>query len=438
MHILINFLPILFFVLLYVGSGIYYTIIGVDYAFYQVSPIVAIIPAIALAWSLYRGTTEEKINCFLDGVRHRDIITMCIIFLLSGAFGAVTKAIGSVDATVNLALSLVPAQFLLIGVFITAAFISTAIGTSMGTIATIAPIAANLIEHGAFPAEIGMATVVGGAMFGDSLSIVSDTTIAAVMSQKADPKAKFKLNAIVSLFASIITVVILLLLSNDHHSSTIISEGEYNVILIMPYILLIALPLFGTNVFVCLVVSLLFTWIIGYINQDYSIINFSNDIVKGFAHMQEIMLLSLMVGGLSGFASKSSKDIALYLSEVIRKRGNKRAAQFVIAKIVSVFDLLFANNTVAIIFSGEIAKDIAEKYKIPPHYSATWLDIFSIVFQGIIPYGAQILLVSSLANLSPVSIIPHVYYCYILGIVSIAYIIWIPLPKISEVSIHGF
>lgn len=425
--VLINFLPILFFVLLYVSSGMYFTIIGAANAFYQLSPIVAIIPAIALGWFLYKGTVEEKMNAFLDGVRHRDIITMCIIFLLSGAFGSVTKSIGSVDATVNLALSLIPSQFLVIGVFIVSAFISTAIGTSMGTIATVAPIVVNLIDLGAFSGEIGMATVVGGAMFGDSLSIVSDTTIAAVMSQKADMKAKFKINAKVSFVASVITIAILLL--HDRSQSPMMQSESYNISLIAPYILLIALPLFGVNVFVCLVSALIFTWIIGYFNQGYSLIRFSNDIVSGFAHMQEIMLLSLMVGGLSGFASKNTKGIALYLSEVIRKRGNKRAAQFVIAKIVSIFDLLFANNTVAIIFSGEIANDIALKYKIPAHYSATWLDIFSIVFQGIIPYGAQILLVSSLANLSPLSIVPHVYYCYILGAVSIAYIICIPIPQ---------
>lgn len=187
MFYLTNFLPILLFLFLFVGSGIYFTVLGVSNAFYQLSPLVAIAPAIALGWVLYKGNTEEKMYAFLDGVRDRNIITMCIIFLLAGAFSEVTKAIGSADATVNLALSFIPTQFLLIGLFFVAAFISTAIGTSMGTIATIAPIAVELTQAGISP-SLGVATVVGGAMFGDNLSIISDTTIASVMSQKADIK----------------------------------------------------------------------------------------------------------------------------------------------------------------------------------------------------------------------------------------------------------
>ncbi len=426
MSYLIGFLPIISFISLFVGSGIYFTIIGADNAFYQLSPLTAIIPAIALGWWLHKGKTEERMTAFLDGVRHRDIITMCIIFLLAGSFSEVTKAIGSVDATVNLALSLIPPQFLLIGLFFTAAFISTAIGTSMGTIATIAPIAVGLSSQGAFSSALGVATIVGGAMFGDNLSIVSDTTIASVTSQEANLKAKVKLNAKLALIASVFTLGILFFCSNNLIE---IEVQDYSLLLVLPYILLILLAVSGVNVFVSLVVSTAFTGIIGLITADYSIVNLSQDISKGFASMQEIMLLSLMVGGLSGLSGNASSTLAKHLGEWVSKRGSIRMAQFMIAKIVSIFDILLANNTIAIIFSGEIARDIAKRYNLPAHYSATWLDIFSCVFQGIIPYGAQILLASTIAGISPLSITPHVYYCYILGIVSVFYITFHKVKK---------
>ena len=426
MHYLLNFLPICLFVILYVGSGIYFTLHGTGNAFYQLPPNVAIIPAIALGWWLYRGTTAARMQAFLDGVRHRDIITMCIVFLLAGAFSTVTAAIGSVDSTVNLALSLVPGQYLLIGLFLISAFISTAIGTAMGTIATLAPIAAGMIAEGAFAAPLGIATVVGGAMFGDNLSPISDTTIAAVMSQDASLQKKLQLNAKIAVLASLITMACLFFLQGE---SAIVVSKPYSLILLSPYLLLIALAVRGVNVFIVLTVSLAFAGLLGVMVQGYSLLTFSQDIAKGFASMQEIMLLSLMVGGLSGLASGGMQELATKLSGFISKRGSQRMAQLVIAKLVSVFDILLANNTVAIIFSGEMAKTIAKEHRIPAHYSAVWLDTFSCVFQGLIPYGAQILLASAIAGVSPLSISLHVYYCFALGAVALLHIL---LVRIKE------
>lgn len=426
MSYLVGFLPILLFISLFVGSGIYFSITGADNAFYQLSPISAIIPAITLGWFMHKGKVEQRMSAFLDGVRHRDIITMCIIFLLAGAFSEVTKAIGSVDATVNLALSLIPPQFLLIGLFITSAFISTAIGTSMGTIATIAPIAAALSLQGSFPASLGVATVIGGAMLGDNLSVVSDTTIASVMSQEANLKEKFKLNSKIALISSIFTIAILLFNSNQIVS---IEAQDYSLVLVLPYVLLIILAASGLNVFVSLVTSIAFAGLIGIINNDYEMIRLSKDITKGFSSMQEIMLLSLMVGGLSGLSGETSTKLAKHLGEWTSNRKSIKLAQLMIAKIVSIFDILLANNVIAVIFSGELAKDISKRYDLPAHYSATWLATFSCVFQGIIPYGAQILLASTIAGVSPLSVTPHVYYCYILGIVSILFISFIKVKK---------
>ena len=420
MTLFINFIPILLFVTLFVGSGVYYSYIGKPNAFYQLSPLTAIIPAIMLGWVLHKGKTQQRMNDFLDGIRHRDIITMCLIFLLAGAFSEVTKSIGSVNATVNLALSLIPSHFLLIGLFLTTAFISTAIGTSMGTIATIAPIAAGLSAQGVIPDVIGIATVISGAMFGDNLSVISDTTIASVMSQEADTKKKLKLNAKVAVISALITMVVL------HHQTIPVSTTpacDYSLILISPYIVLIILACCGVNVFVSLVLSLIFAGIIGTSVQSYDLLKYSHDITKGFASVQELMLLSLFVGGLSGLAGNNTQALADYFNKLIAKQNSQKMAQLLIGKIVSLFDILLANNVIAVIFSGQISRNIAHRYNIPPHYTATWLDTFSCVFQGIIPYGAQVLLASSFINVSPLAITPHVYYCYILGLVSIMYIV---------------
>lgn len=421
MRLLTGFLPILLFITLYVGSGVYFTITGVENAFYQVSPVVAIIPAIIFGWILHKGNSKDRMHDFLDGVRHRDIITMCMVFLLAGAFSAVTKAIGSVDSTINMALSFIPAQYLLIGIFLTSAFISTAIGTSMGTIATVAPIAASLTGQGLFSPEIAMATVIGGAMFGDNLSVISDTTIASVMSQEANLKDKIKLNSKIAVAASAVTIAILLL---TQEVNVEIIDQPYSFLLVTPYLFLILLALLGFNVFVVLVVAIIYAAIIGYINSGYNLISMNADIASGFYSMYEILLLSLLVGGLSGLAGKNSKILAQRLAEWISKHGSRKMAQLVMAKIVSVFDILLANNTIAIIFSGEIVRNIAHKHRIPAHYAATWIDNFSCVFQGLIPYGAQVLLASSLAGISPLTIAPYVFYCYALAAVSICFIVF--------------
>ncbi len=427
----IHFIPILLFIALFVGSGIYFTVLGMPSAFYQLSPVTAIIPAIALAWVLHRGATQEKMHDFLDGARHRDIMTMCIIFLLAGAFSEVTKQIGSVDATVNFALSFIPSQFLLIGLFLVAAFIATSIGTSLGTIATITPIGLVLSQQVGMSASLCAATVVGGAMFGDNLSIISDTTIAAVLSQEADMKKKLKINAKIAFIASAITLALLAFKSNIQVTADL---QDYNLILVTPYIVLVALAISGMNVFVSLSLSIACAGVIGALaNDNFGLLIFSQSLNKGFISMNEIMLLSLMVGGLSGLTGKEfTKEVVHKLSAFIdRKNIGPKCTQLLIAKLVSIFDVLLANNTIAIIFTGEIARELSKKHKIPRHYTAAWLDIFSCVFQGLIPYGAQILLASAIAQVSPLAVVPYVYYCYILGVVSVGYIVFAKIERVS-------
>ncbi len=420
MNIINNFVPILLFMILYVVSGVYYSLQGVQNAFYQISPILAIMPAIMLSWVLQKRSGKEKIASFLEGARHEHIITMCFIFLLSGAFGSITKSIGSVDSAVDFALMLFPAKYLFVGIFITSSFIAMAIGSSMGTIATVAPIIIQIANKCSLNIELSIATVVGGAMFGDNLSLISDTTIAAVMSQNTDARKKLRFNSVISIISGIITISILLL-KGTGISSTIYNSSS--LLLISPYIVLVFLAIFGVDVLIALSMSCIYAGVLGTILKNYSIIRFNCDILSGFSGMYEIMVLSILVGGLSSLSQSNSKSFTNSIYALIPSNSGKKVAQLLIAKVVSVFDILTANNVIAIIFSGNIAKDIAKKYGVPSHKTAAWLDIFSCVFQGIIPHGAQILLASSIAKVSPLSIIGQVYYCYILGVVAIMYIL---------------
>jgi len=361
MAVFINFIPILLFVLIFFGSGLYYSLQGVDNAFYQLPPTSAILPSIIIAWLMNKSNTNGTMNNFLSGARHPDIITMCIIFLLAGALSSVTKSIGSVESTVDFTLAVIPENLLLIGVFVTSALISTAIGTSMGTIAALASLVTQLSLQGAFAIEIGAATLVGGAMFGDNMSVISDTTIAAVSSQHANLKEKLKLNIKIALVASFITIIALLFAEPCEID---LIERDYSFLLITPYILLIFLATIGINVFIVMTTALCYSGLIGVIFGNYTLLAFAQDISSGFRDMNEIMLLSILIGGLSGLSNHNPKELAEKISNLLPKNAGRKSAELVIAALASLFDILLANNTVAIIFSGSIAKELAKKYGI--------------------------------------------------------------------------
>lgn len=427
MDFLLVFLPLLLFIFIFAGGGFYLTCIGVHSAFYQISPLVAILPSIFLAWIFHNNKEEKKIDAFLNGVRNKDIVIMCIIFSLTGIFTELTKSIGCIEVIVNLFLSLIDSKFIIIGIFFISASISLVIGTSMGTIATVGPIAFSLSNYG-FDPEICMGSLISGAMFGDNLSIISDTTIASVISQKADAKLKLKLNAKIACITSIITVIIFIYSDNYSYNKIPYNFKHYDIFLITPYVLLMTLALYGFDVFSVLSISIIYSVFLAFFYSCFSILKISKSIADGLYSMYGITLLSLMIGGMTGLIRYRSEKITNYLSIIVKNK-SQVFAQLLIAKIVSIFDILLANNTIAIIFSGDFARKISEKYKIPSHYTATWLDTFSCVFQGIIPYGAQILLASVIANnLSPIYICAKVYYCYILGVVALLHIIFKKIP----------
>lgn len=406
----ITFFPILLFIFLYTGIGLYFS------SFYIISPLFLIIPCISLA--IYqKGNGYEK---FLTGLQNKDILGMCIIFLLSGAFSVITANIGSVDSIVNFLLSCIDQKYILISIFFTSAFISTAIGTSMGTIATVSPIVNQMITMGVIPGVLGIATVISGAIFGDNLSLISDTTIAAVKSQDADANKKFLLNSKIALVAGFIMIV---LLFNIAVKSIQVVQYDYNFILIIPYLVIFISSFLQIHIFKGLFLGICSATIIGIFYSDYSILLLSNDISKGFLGMFEISVLSLAIGGLSVLLEDGVHELTLKIESSIEKMKHiKKGAMCIIAFVVSLFDVLLANNTIAIILSGGIAKKISVRFRLDSAKVATILDIFSCIFQGVIPYGAQVLLASSITGISPLLICSKVYYCYILFIVMVGYL----------------
>ena len=426
MSIFFSFLPFIIFISIFFGSGCYYSLQGTSQAFYQLSPVSAMLPAICAAFLVRSGTLKEKIRDFLDGTRNSDIIAMCFIFFLAGAFSNVTKNMGSVDAIVQCILTILPSKWVLLSIFLVAVVLSSSIGTSMGTIATIAPIAYTLCQKLHLDPALCMGTVVSGAMFGDSLSPISDTTIAAISSQNACAKQKLRLNAWLALIAGGITAFTLYFMQPE--VNVLLDAKPYDIWFILPYCVLLVLSFMGINVFVTLFLGLVVASMIAYFRSQVEILQISQWVNAGFSSMHEIALLSLLIGGVFGL---SGKRCVSYLNEVIcafihRYNLGHKTVQLLIGGTVAVCDVFLANNTIAIIFSGPIVAPIAQTKAIPSYYTATWLDIFSCVMQGIIPHGAQLLLAGAIGGISPIQISLHCYFCYILAFVACVYIILQP------------
>lgn len=390
-------LPLVVFLALFLGAGIYFNIHGVDMAFYQLPAPVAAMVGIILAFIIGKGSMDEKMDTFVKGVGDSNIIIMCMVYLLAGAFSAVASAMGGVDSTVNFGLSVIPSSLILPGLFIIASFVSTAMGTSMGTIGAVAPIAVEMATKAQLPVAVAVGAVVGGAMFGDNLSMISDTTIAATRTQGCEMKDKFIMNFKIALPAAILTIIIMIFTGM---SGQIPADLEYNVIKIIPYIAVLVLALAGINVFLVLIIGIVLGGIIGLIDGSLTFISFAQTIYEGFTSMQEIFILSLLVGGLAALIAKDG-GVDYLLHAITSRIKSTRGAEAGIGALVSVADICTANNTVAIVITGPMAKQIADENGVDPRRSASILDIFSCVWQGIIPYGAQLLLAGQLAQLSP-------------------------------------
>lgn len=419
-------LPLLVFLIIFLGSGLYHSMIGTEFAFYQVKAPVAAIPAIILALLLYKQKLNTAIEEFLQGASHPNLILMFMVFMLAGAFASVSSAIGSVDATVQLGLSLISAEFVLPMLFIISAFIATAMGTSMGTIAACAPIAFGFTQATDILPIYAIGAVVGGAMFGDNLSMISDTTIAATRSQNVELRDKFRVNVWIALPAAIMTLITYVLLSQQAES---IQSKAYDLWLILPYLAVFFLAFSRLHVLAVLMIGVVLSGIIGLIEKpEFDLLKLNSSIYDGFVGMFEVALLSMLLGGLSALMQKEG-GLQWLIEKIYRithlfKFGRQRAGELGISFLVVFSNLFVANNTVAIILSGDMAREVAKEYGVDPKRSAALLDIFSCVIQGIIPYGAQLLLACSIAKLSPVELIGHIYYCWILAVFAILAILF--------------
>ncbi|MEH7505176.1 Na+/H+ antiporter NhaC family protein [Neobacillus drentensis] len=415
-------IPFAVFLILFIGSGI------VTGDFYKFPVLVAIVIAGAVALAMNRKVSfNEKVEIFTKGAGDSNIMLMVVIFLLAGAFSEVAKGMGAVDSTVNLALTIVPQNLLMVGVFIIACFISLAMGTSMGTIVALAPIGVGISEQTDISLALSMAAVIGGAMFGDNLSFISDTTIAAVRTQGTKMKDKFKVNFLIVLPAAIITCVILGVLTMGEQAN--IKQLTYNWLEILPYLGVLITALAGVNVFLVLAFGIVFAGTIGLVDGSYHLMDLIQKTSEGMAGMYEISFLAILIAGMVEVI-KHNGGIDFLLYKLTRNIKSKKAAEFSIAGLVGLTDLSTANNTISIIITGPLAKDIAEKYEIDPRKTASLLDVFSCCVQGLIPYGAQLLVAAGVASISPMSILPYSYYPLLIGVCGVIAIL-IGFPSLS-------
>ncbi len=418
-------LPLLTFLCLFLGSGFYFQSQGVEYAFYQLPAPAALLPAILLAFWLSKQSLNNTVEQFVKGAGHSNIITMCMIYLLAGAFSAVAKASGGVDATVAIGLQLIPAQFILPGLFLIAAFIATAMGTSMGTLAALAPVAVGVAESAGIALPLMAGVLVSGAIFGDNLSIISDTTIAATRTQGCEMKDKFKANLVLALPAATLVLILLFVLGKPAILEATESE---NLMLVVPYLLILVLAIAGLNVFAVLTVGIISSALLGVGVGDYQLVSLGKDIYAGFTQMQEVFILSLLLGGLSELMRRQGglTFLVTKIAQLVKASSlpPKLGYSLGIATLISCVNACVANNTVAIIVAGDTAKELAQQGQIEAKQAASLLDIFACVLQGILPYGAQLLLLGASFSISPVEVIPYAFYCYVLAVVTLASFIW--------------
>ena len=404
-------LPFLVFVIIFLGSGI---ILDDFYAF---PASVAALCGVISAFLLPKAGFQEKLKFFMKGCGEESIITMCIIYLLAGAFSAVSKATGSIDAVVFFGSQYFSAQYIPLGVFLMASFLSVSAGTSVGTIVALTPIVMGFAENTQTDINVVAASLLCGAMFGDNLSFISDTPIAATQSLGCQMKDKFRTNIMIAFPAAVIAAVIFIFLGGN--SSTAVLEnqasGSPSIWLIVPYLLVIVLSVSGVNVFLVLLVGVLLSGIIGISTGSLSWLDFANKIYEGFLGMNEIFLLALLTGGLAGIVENMG-GITFLLNKAKQMMRGQKSAYFGMGFLVSLIDAAIANNTIAIVLSGKVAQNITEKYNLSPKFSASVLDIFSCIVQGILPYGAQILILIKLSEnkVNYLEILQNAWYLYFL------------------------
>ncbi len=420
--------PLLVFLCIYLISSV----LAQD--FYRIPISAAFLLASIYAIVICRGRTlEQRIAVFSEGAGNKNVLLMIWIFVLAGAFAATAKEIGAIDSTVNLALRILPGRLLYAGLFLASCFISMAIGTSVGTIVALVPVAAGIAEELASGGAAGTFTgtpfitaiIVGGAFFGDNLSFISDTTIAATRTQDCSMADKFKVNFRIVAPAALIVACIYIFCGSS--VSVVPESGPIEWVKLIPYILVIALAISGVNVAAVLTVGLAANALIGLSGGSLSWTGLLESIGGGISDMGDLIIVTMLAGGMLELI-KVNGGLDFIVSGMTRRINGKRGAEFSIAALVSLANICTANNTIAIITSGRIARDITRKFGLDPRKTASILDTFSCLVQGFIPYGAQILMAAGLAGISTISIISHLYYPFVMGVFALGAIIF-RLPR---------
>lgn len=398
--------------------------------FYAIPISAAFLIASVYAVLICRGKTlEQRISIFSEGAGNKNVMLMIWIFVLAGAFASTAKEIGAIDATVNLALRILPGKLLYAGLFLAACFISMSIGTSVGTIVALVPVAAGIAQELALEGVTGTfagtpfitAIIVGGAFFGDNLSFISDTTIAATRTQGCSMADKFKANIRIVGPAALIVAILYVILGST--VSVAPDAGAIEWILLVPYVLVIILALSGVNVAAVLTIGLLVNAVIGFAMGSLGWASFLSAIGGGISGMGDLIIVTALAGGMLELI-RANGGLDYIVSGLTRNINGKRGAELSIAALVSLANLCTANNTIAIITTGGIAKDITDRFGLDPRKSASILDTFSCLVQGLIPYGAQLLMAAGLAGVSSISIIGYLYYPFVMGALAFLAIIF--------------
>ena len=399
---------------LFIFLGVYLITSLIVNDFYKVPITVAfVISSVVAILMTRREKLSDRIARFSGGASDKNIMLMIWIFILAGAFAQSAKAMGAIEATVNLALHILPDNLLLAGIFIAACFISLAVGTSVGTIVALTPVAVGIAEKTGVELPFMVAIVVGGAFFGDNLSFISDTTIAATKTQGCRMKDKFKVNSMIVVPAAVLVLLFYIIEGVQVQTPAQIAEIEW--VKVIPYIAVLGTALAGINVMLVLLLGIGITGLIGLCTSGFDLFGYFGAMGTGITGMGELIVITLLAGGMLEMI-RYNEGIAYIIERLTRHVSSKRFAELSIAGLVCLANLCTANNTIAIITTGPIARNIAERFHIDRRKSASILDTFSCFIQGIIPYGAQMLIAAELADLSPLAIIRYLYYPVLIGI----------------------
>ena len=390
--------------------------------FYRIPLTVAFMAASIYAVAITgEKSLNKRIEHYSRGASTSNLILMLWIFVMAGAFAGSAREMGCIDATVNLTLSLLPGNMLLAGLFVAACFISLSVGTSVGTIVALAPIASGLAVSTGGSVALLTAVVVGGAFFGDNLSFISDTTIVATSTQHCRLSDKFRVNLFITLPAAAIILAVYVFMGSGIQSPTQIPDVEY--VKVIPYVVVLVVAAMGMNVMAVLTLGILLTGVIGTCTHSYDIFGWMNAMGGGITGMGELIIITMMAGGLLEVI-RINGGIDFLIRLLTAKVNSKRGAELSIAALVSVVNICTANNTVAILTVGDISKTIGDRFGLDSRKCASILDTFSCVMQGMLPYGAQVLMAAGLSHINPIQIIPYLYYPFALGVVAILAILF--------------